>query len=73
MSKKSSKHIVYVTKRMLAARASKAIEDASEKAMEVAGYLIRVEEGWLVRENEDGTIERIKKLKANSDQPIALD
>jgi len=71
MSKKEE--VTYLTKRIVKRQAKKAIDEASENAMEVAGYVIRVEDDWVVKEYKDGSIEQIEKLEFNSDQEATLD
>lgn len=71
MSKKQE--ITYLTKRLLKRQASKAVVEAAENAMEVAGYVIRVEDEWVVKEYKDGTIERLEKLDPALDQGVSRD
>jgi len=73
MTKKTPRNTVYISKRILVSCTTKAINEAAENAMKIAGYLIRVEKEWLVKDHFDGTIERIKKLKSGSDIPVTLD
>jgi hypothetical protein len=73
MTKKTPRNTVYISKRILVSCTTKAIKEAAENAIKVAGYLIRVEREWLVKEHVDGTIERIEKLKVNSNPHISLD
>ena len=63
----------YLTKRIVKRQAKKAVYRASVNAMEVAGFVIRVEDGWVVKEYKDGTIEQIKKLNESPNQEVVLD
>ena len=45
----TQKKEAYLGKRELKRAASKGIREASEQAMEVAGSVLTVESGWLVR------------------------
>jgi len=64
----------YMTKRLVVRVASSAVKNASRRAMEVAGYVIKAENGWIVRENIDGSKSRISKItKINHPKEIALD
>ena len=64
----------YITKRILLSATRKAFIQASEKAMEIVGYVIKVKDGWLVCENLDGTIEKISKLRpAVKSREVILD
>ncbi len=52
----------YLGKRELKRAASKGIKEASIQAMEVAGSVLTVENGWLVRRYKDSRVEKIEKL-----------
>jgi len=42
--------------------------------MKTAGYVIKAENGWVVRENQNGSIQRIKEIKGASTLPkLVLD
>jgi len=56
----------YLTKRDVVRVATAAIKRASTQAMKTAGYVIKAENGWVVRENQDGSIHRIKEIKGAS-------
>lgn len=65
---------VYITKRILLRTSKKAIMHASKKAIRIAGYVVKVENGWVVREYKDGSIQRILKLSPKVKlQEILLD
>jgi ribosomal protein S19E (S16A) len=73
-SSKVSTETAYLTKRDVIRVASAAVKRASVKAMQTAGYVIKAENGWVVRENEDGSIDRIKEIKgASSPNKLVLD
>lgn len=61
MSNKETK-TAYLTTRILLREAKKAVKAASEDAMERMGYIVKAEDGWVVKEYKDGTIERIKQI-----------
>ncbi|RAI91481.1 hypothetical protein [Algoriphagus yeomjeoni] len=56
----------YLTKRDIVRVSKAAITKASDQAMKTAGYVIKAENGWVVRENQDGSIQRIKEIKGAS-------
>lgn len=56
----------HLTKRDVVRVATAAVKKASNQAMKTAGYVIKAENGWVVRENKDGSIDRIKKIKGAS-------
>ena len=64
----------YVTKRVLENASRKAVRIDSLKAMAIAGYVITVDRGWLIRKDADGTISRLKKIaQTTSRREIILD
>ncbi|MBT3383913.1 MAG: hypothetical protein HN778_21085 [Prolixibacteraceae bacterium] len=70
----AKKNTAYLTKRTLVRKSKKAIQEASEKAMETIGYIIVARDGWIVKEYQDGTIEQIEELEtANGNQELILD
>jgi hypothetical protein len=52
----------YLTKRRLVSAARKGIRLAAARTMHVMGYTVVAHNGWLVRKNADGTIQKIKPL-----------
>ncbi|RQP18239.1 MAG: hypothetical protein EAS52_06105 [Parapedobacter sp.] len=52
----------YMTKRIVISKAQAAGKKAARAAMDTMGYVVTVQDGWVVRKNEDGSIERIKRL-----------
>lgn len=69
------KRKVYLTKRTLQRATSKAGRTLSIEAMNIKGYVIRAEKGWVVRINDDGTKVRLKAIEKDNNQShsIALD
>ena len=68
------KEPAYITKRILLRTSHRAIDLASKKAMRIAGYIVKVQDGWVVREYKDGTIQKILKLSPKvKPQEIILD
>lgn len=60
---KSQKTTAYLTKRDLVRVASAAVKKASDASMQIAGYVVKAENGWIVRENSDGSVVQLEKLK----------
>lgn len=54
----------YLTTRRLRTWSNQALDQASKEAMEIAGYVIRAKDGWIVKENADGSIEKIKPVES---------
>ena len=53
----------YLTKRLTIGKAQSAGRIAAQNAMDVMGYVVTVRDGWVVRANKDGSVERIEKLQ----------
>lgn len=70
---KSSKNTKYLTKRVLERATSNAFNKASKNAMTVAGSVVIVKNGWVVRIFENGDEKRIEPLKKSRNQTLALD
>ena len=68
------KEPAYITKRILVRTSLRAAKIASEKAMRIAGHVVKVQNEWVVREYKDGTIQKILKLSPKvKPQEIILD
>lgn len=69
-----SKNKAYFTKRILIRKSAEAFKEASAKAMELLGYIVVAREGWVVKEYQDGTVEKMEKIEANNkNQKLILD
>lgn len=63
---KAKKTTAYLTKRDLIRVASAAVKKASEASMQIAGYVVKADNGWVVRENMDGSVVKMKKIRNHS-------
>ncbi len=64
----------YLTKRILVSAARSAIRKASDTAMDVMGYVIKAENGWVIRIDKDGTKKRLSKIsQGKKPSKIVLD
>jgi len=63
----------YVTKRVLKTAVAKAVRKASSNAMSSMGYVIKAENGWVIREDSSGTKRKIKKIPSARQSRIVLD
>ncbi len=71
---KIKRETAYLTKRDIVRLATAAVKKASNQAMQTVGYVIKAEDGWVVRENKDGSISKIKQIKgASSTSTLVLD
>lgn len=72
--KKEAAKQPYLTKRRLVSAAKSGIKKAAAETMEVMGYVIIAENGWLVKKYADGRTEQISPIeRANSNEPLVLD
>jgi len=71
--KGSGSRTPYLTKRLLISSAKSGVRKASEDTMHVMGYLIVVQDGWVVKKFPDGTIERIEPIAPAENINIKLD
>ena len=75
MAKKTvDKKAEYLTKRILFRQSNKAMNEAAEGAMELVGYVVVAEDGWVVKKHINGNVERIKQLETvEQPEKIILD
>jgi hypothetical protein len=52
----------YLTTERLISEAQKAGKEAAAKSMEVMGYIMISQDGWVVKQFKDGTIEKVEEL-----------
>ena len=74
--KKHTKHLpsVYLTKRKLASAARAGVRKAAEETMQLMGYTIIADNGWVVKKYADGRIEKISPIETvNTNGTLALD
>jgi len=67
--KKKSTHqtrdgYAYITKRFVVSKAQSAGRLAALRAMKTMGYVVTVRGEWVVRENQDGTSQRLVRIGA---------
>jgi len=65
---------VYLTKRKLASAARAAVRKAAVETMQLMGYTIIADHGWVVKKYADGHIEKISPIETvNINSIITLD
>ena len=69
--KKASKS--YVTKRVFKVAVGAAVRKASNKAMHSMGYVVKAENGWVIREDSAGNKSRISRIYKSHQATVALD
>jgi len=73
-AKKKSSDKVYLTKRRLASAARNGIRKVAAETMQVMGYTVIAENGWVVKKYADGYTERISQIETvNTNGSLALD
>jgi hypothetical protein len=63
----------YLTKRDTISVSKAAISAASKRAMRIAGYVVITDGGWIVRQYQDGRVQKIMKYKTGKSSPLVLD
>jgi hypothetical protein len=72
--KKTAAKQPYLTKRRLVSAAKSGIRKAAAETMEVMGYVIIAENGWLVKKYADGRTEQLSAIeRANPNESLTLD
>ncbi|MEX0883173.1 MAG: hypothetical protein WDZ72_06835 [Cyclobacteriaceae bacterium] len=70
----SKKKLKYISTQLVERKSSKAFKDAAKKAMEINGYVVISENGWIVEKHSDGKIVKLKEIDHGfSNQELALD
>jgi len=59
---KNSERKPYLTKRLLVSAAKRAGRIAAKETMEIMGYNVIAQNGWVVKKYADGTIEKIEPI-----------
>ncbi len=54
----------YLTKRALVRAVNKGTRNKAKRAMELMGYVMKVEDGWIIKEDEKGNKTRIAPVDA---------
>ena len=53
----------YLTTRALERALSKATRNLTDEAMALMGYVVTVEDNWVVKKYKDGKVERLEKIE----------
>lgn len=73
IKKTRAKKSNYVTKRIMKSAMGSAIKKASAETKQSMGYIIKAENGWVIREELNGSKQRISKIEKAHQPSIALD
>lgn len=60
--KKAASGKAALTKRIVVRAGGNAVRKASARAMALEGFVVKAEEGWIVRHYADGRVERLKRI-----------
>ncbi|QDH78192.1 hypothetical protein FKX85_03710 [Echinicola soli] len=70
----SKENLKYISTRLVERKSSKAFKEGAKKAMEINGYVMVAENGWVVKKFKDGQIEKVKEISHGSEnQKLILD
>jgi hypothetical protein len=68
------KGLVYFSKRALIRAVTKGTKNEEAEAMELLGYTVKEEDGWVIKQYENGEKEQISKIGVSiSSEEIELD
>lgn len=74
MSKLKSRGKAYLTKRTLTRATGKATRKISSQAMNLKGYIIQAEDGWVVKIDKAGNREQLSRINGDdTNKQVALD
>lgn len=63
----------YISTRLVARKSKIAFQEKARNAMDANGYVVIVNEGWVVKKFADGRVEKIKQLSESANLTILLD
>ena len=63
----------YLTKRILVSSARRAGLKASKEAMQIMGYIVVAQDGWIIKKFADGRIEKLEAIEPAENVEIAFD
>jgi hypothetical protein len=69
---KTQKKTEYLTKRLIERQSRLAFRQKAKDAMALIGHTIVAEKGWIVKKNDDGTVDQLKKIKTLEKVPRKL-
>jgi hypothetical protein len=72
-AKKGNKKSPYLTKRILVTAAKSGVRRAAKETMEIMGYNIIAQDGWIVKKHANGVIERVSPLEPDNNNDIKFD
>ncbi len=64
---------VYLTKRILVSSARRAGLKASKEAMQLMGYIVVAENGWVIKKYADGSVEQLEPIEPAENVEVAFD
>lgn len=70
MNKNRIKHI---DARMVSSKSRKAFREGALRAMQLNGYVVVAENGWIIKKYKNGSIERIRQIEQAAFRVLKLD
>lgn len=63
----------YISTRLVSRKSKRAFQEGAKRAMAANGYVVIVNEGWVVKKFSDGRIEKIEQLSGTKNLKVILD
>jgi hypothetical protein len=63
----------YISTRLVSHKSKSAFQEGARRAMNANGYVVIVNDGWVVKKFSDGTIEKIEQLSDTHNLKVILD
>jgi hypothetical protein len=73
MARRKTNRPLYLTKRILVSAARSGIRKAAKETMDIMGFVVIVENGWVVKKYRDGKIEKLERLESPENTNLVLD
>lgn len=73
--RKDKNQIAYITKRLVATQSRMAFKEKAQRAMDLIGYTVVAEAGWIVKKTGDGRVTKLKEIDSSkaSSRKLVLD
>jgi len=63
----------YISTRLVSRKSKSAFQEGAKRAMAANGYIVIVNDGWVVKKFSDGKIENIEQLSDTHNLKVILD
>jgi hypothetical protein len=68
----AKENLKYISKRLIERKSNKAFKEAAKKAMEINGYVVIAQDGWIVKKHKNGSIVKLKEIDHGSNQQVLV-